>query len=91
MGARGMRVGDVVRLKSGGPDMTVESLRGGGLVDCVWFHEGGAARGHFLAPTLDTVTRAKPEAGGRADRSEGESEGEAAKARLLRKPRKGVH
>ena len=30
------QVGDVVRLKSGGPDMTVKRLMGVG-VDCVWF------------------------------------------------------
>jgi uncharacterized protein YodC (DUF2158 family) len=88
MGAVRMRVGDVVRLRSGGPDMTVECLRGAGLVECVWFNEGRREGGQFLTQTLEMVTKARPEPRGRGD---AEAEGEDGRARLLRKPRKGVH
>lgn len=35
--ADGFKPGDVVQLKSGGPRMTVESIRAGGRVICEWF------------------------------------------------------
>ena len=34
-----MKPGDVVRLRSGGDDMTVESIDAAGRVHCVWFAE----------------------------------------------------
>jgi uncharacterized protein YodC (DUF2158 family) len=34
-------VGDVVRLKSGGPKMTVVEATGDGWVTCVWFNPDG--------------------------------------------------
>jgi uncharacterized protein YodC (DUF2158 family) len=43
--SHGLRIGDVVRLKSGGPSMTVVALGGRaepGVVDCVWFDRGDA-------------------------------------------------
>lgn len=36
MEERGFKVGDVVELRSGSPDMTVENVEGVD-VDCVWF------------------------------------------------------
>jgi uncharacterized protein YodC (DUF2158 family) len=51
-----MRSGDVVRLKSGGPDMTV-SLKLGEDVNCVWFASGDTDvhRYTFEAEMLETV------------------------------------
>lgn len=34
---QGIEVGSVVRLKSGGPKMTVEEVRAADLVKCTWF------------------------------------------------------
>jgi uncharacterized protein YodC (DUF2158 family) len=47
-----LEVGDVVRLKSGGPKMCVESI--GGLICCTWFTRGGhAKRSHFDLDMLE--------------------------------------
>lgn len=62
MSEASFRVGDVVRLRSGGPAMTVECLRGGGLVDCVWFSEGHKLTTFFLVATLEPASAARPEA-----------------------------
>ncbi len=83
-----MRVGDVVRLRSGGPDMTVECLRGMGLVECVWFHEGRRDAGQFLVQTLECVSRIRPEPKARAAAG---SDSEDTAPRPPRKPRKGMH
>lgn len=61
MGEKQFEVGDVVRLKSGGPAMTVGALREdeqGTSVGCVW---AGAAEAHehwFPAPCLETASPA---------------------------------
>lgn len=54
-------VGDVVRLKSGGPDITVKSLTSDGLVSCIWFTVNGQY--HQLpmpASCLELVRKEKP-------------------------------
>jgi uncharacterized protein YodC (DUF2158 family) len=55
---RQLKAGDVVRLRTGGPDMTVEEISetGGGTVyRCCWFTENGALHhstfsAHSLVP-----------------------------------------
>jgi uncharacterized protein YodC (DUF2158 family) len=42
------KVGDIVKLKSGGPKMTVESVEGGNTYLCQWFDkEDRLERGKF--------------------------------------------
>jgi uncharacterized protein YodC (DUF2158 family) len=53
--------GDVVRLKSGGPDMTVEEIDAQGNVICVWFQGSLVKRQGFAAALL-----LKPNRGGMA-------------------------
>lgn len=36
-------VGDRVELKSGGPEMTVQSIEGAAKCYCVWFNKDGAS------------------------------------------------
>lgn len=49
----GVEVGDVVRLKSGGPRMTVESVAG--LISCAWFAGCHAKRGFFDLDMLEPI------------------------------------
>jgi uncharacterized protein YodC (DUF2158 family) len=44
-------VGDIVKLKSGGPEMTVEDV-GGDAISCVWFTDAEIGRSKFLEETL---------------------------------------
>ena len=52
------KIGDVVRLKSGGPAMTVTSIESGEgeaghVIFCIWFNaKGNEKRGHYPAATL---------------------------------------
>jgi uncharacterized protein YodC (DUF2158 family) len=55
-------IGDVVRLKSGGPEMTIDELDDNGGVGCVWFeHAGdkwkGPKRKTFQPINLERVSR----------------------------------
>jgi uncharacterized protein YodC (DUF2158 family) len=47
----GFQLGDIVRLKSGGPKMTVRKLMGVG-VDCVWFEGNSLAGGSWFESYL---------------------------------------
>ena len=51
-----IKVGDVVRLKSGSPRMTVQALnRGnkGDMTECIWFVQEEPKSGLFVAGTLE--------------------------------------
>ena len=50
-----LKVGDVVRLKSGGPVMTVAKM-GDGYVICQWFDEKKMRRANFPPDALTTDT-----------------------------------
>ena len=54
-----MQVGDAVRLKAGGPSMTVESVKRtaqGTQVHCVWFdHDHNEKRAQYPEPALEVV------------------------------------
>jgi len=43
-----MNIGDIVTLKSGGPIMTVTSIREANLIDCTWFIKDGKYDGPFF-------------------------------------------
>jgi uncharacterized protein YodC (DUF2158 family) len=65
------KVGDVVRLKSGGPQMTVKEVRRDGKLACIWFddknkHDGGV----FVSEMLDPAGQASG-ASSRVERSSG--------------------
>jgi uncharacterized protein YodC (DUF2158 family) len=54
-------VGDIVRLKSGGPNMTVDNC-GGSWLDCAWFDVGGAHhRQPFSQGSLEKVPTKDPD------------------------------
>ena len=60
------KVGDIVRLKSGGPEMTVKreheeysSKKPNGTYDCQWFAGKKLEVGHFPEDSLEPAT-AKP-------------------------------
>jgi uncharacterized protein YodC (DUF2158 family) len=50
------QLGDIVRLKSGGEKMTVESISDD-LVDCVWMNDKKVERHSFEPVVLEKVTR----------------------------------
>jgi uncharacterized protein YodC (DUF2158 family) len=51
--------GDAVRLKAGGPDMTVEKVDSKGVY-CAWFdHDHNLHREYFVAETLQKAKRQK--------------------------------
>lgn len=52
------KAGDVVKLKSGGPHMTVDSYTASGKVVCVWFEDGKSddKTGTFAEPSIRLVS-----------------------------------
>lgn len=55
-----MKVGDVVKLKSDGPPMTVEEI-GDDLVTCKWFDKAGTLqRDEFVPETIEVVQKTPP-------------------------------
>lgn len=74
MGTR-VRVGDIVRLRSGGPDMTVDALRAPDLVECVWFDGGQRQTALFHAQTLIAVSSTLTEEEARAHREAARAKG----------------
>jgi uncharacterized protein YodC (DUF2158 family) len=56
---RKLKVGDIVRLKSGGPDMTIESIESlsfmGADYNCQWFTDKKLVYGSFKEETLEVV------------------------------------
>ena len=56
MGNPKFKVGDVVQLKSGGPEMTIEGIGDEGWADCVWFSGLEAKRESFPLDALQTVS-----------------------------------
>jgi uncharacterized protein YodC (DUF2158 family) len=51
--AHTFKIGDVVRLKSGGPKMVVHSLESSGMVWCQWFVDNKPAADSFKPETLE--------------------------------------
>lgn len=47
-----MKIGDVVRLKSGGPAMTIQVIESSGEAKCTWFWNGRVRRHTFLIHLL---------------------------------------
>lgn len=63
--------GDEVRLKSGGPKMTVV-VTSSNLVYCQWFNENNdLEQGTFAEHVLDLVKKAEPTSGTPAERPPG--------------------
>jgi uncharacterized protein YodC (DUF2158 family) len=85
-----LRVGDIVRLRSGGPDMTIEGLRSGGLVDCVWFDEGSRQAAAFHVATLRVVSSLRP-VPRPDDKPKGEGDAAETSDRPAGKPRRMLH
>ena len=47
-----LRVGDIVKLKSGGPEMTVAQVFQNDQVRCIWFDAGECKESDFYVETL---------------------------------------
>ena len=59
-----MNAGDVVRLKSGGPTMTVDrvyaGVSGGQKAECQWFENNQLKVGQFSITSLESAEKAGP-------------------------------
>jgi uncharacterized protein YodC (DUF2158 family) len=51
------KVGDIVRLKSGGPEMTVKDTDSAGEYECQWFAGKKLESGWFPGESLDKVPK----------------------------------
>lgn len=63
MESESIKVGAVVRLKSGGPDMTVESVDDDGEILCTWFQGADALSRSFRAEALKKAESASSRVG----------------------------
>lgn len=52
--------GDIVRVKSGGPEMTVKSVTGKDI-SCTWFNNGTLKRALFVVEELKPVKKVVPD------------------------------
>ena len=50
-----LEIGDVVRLRSGGPKMTVQQRTSPGTLNCTWFLEEELKRSSFTEDSLEKV------------------------------------
>lgn len=53
------QIGIIVKLKSGGPDMTVRQVYGDNDVDCQWFAGKKLEKGRFPMSSLELVKNDK--------------------------------
>ena len=60
-------VGDVVRLNSGGPIMTVGTIEDGENMYCIWFDGAKQTGSTFPAATLEKYVKPGPSSVGRGD------------------------
>ena len=56
------KAGDIVQLKSGGPDMTIEKAEGltDGKIKCIWFDGDKKTHDFFVPETLEIVKDEDP-------------------------------
>lgn len=54
---KGFKIGDIVKLKSGGPDMTVQTVpaKGANYYSCQWFAGKKLEYGRFPGSSLELV------------------------------------
>lgn len=56
-----MQIGDVVALRSGGPNMTVYRVDSDGELKCAFFHQGEFDVATFPPAALELVTPVQPD------------------------------
>ena len=59
--ANQFRVGNIVKLKSGGPAMTITNVYGDGELGCVWFVGTEQKGGTFPPDALEPVEQRRPQ------------------------------